>query len=89
MGCIDSKPQKGAASGPAVKGVSEQHIDLHLANKRDKRNNVFTAGNDSTLSANFTPKIIPKTREQERIIRKSAPQSANDNKESPLERSLD
>lgn len=68
MGCINSKE---APKTPAVqaKGVSEQHIDLHLANKRDKRNNVFTAGGHVEAS-NFSPKNIPKTKDQDKCIRK-------------------
>jgi len=69
MGCIDSKPEEPKKSNltPIAKGVSEQHIDLHLHNKR-VRGNVFTAG-DMDMSK-FQPKNIPKTREQEKSIRK-------------------
>ena len=67
MGCIDSKPVQKPPLQPLAKGVSEQHIDLHLTNKR-VRGNVFTAG-DTDL-AGFKPKNFPKTKEQEKSIRK-------------------
>ena len=69
MGCIDSKP---AVPKPAVplRGVSEQHIDLHLASKQqNKRNNVFTAGAADVSHVDLKAKNFPKTREQEKIIR--------------------
>ena len=70
MGCIDSKEVAGpkVTLTPIAKGVSEQHIDLHLTNKR-VRGNVFTAGGDVDM-ATFKPKNIPKTREQEKAMRK-------------------
>jgi len=69
MGCIDSKP---AVRKPVVplRGVSEQHIDLHLASKQqNKRNNVFTAGAADVSHVDLKAKNFPKTRDQEKIIR--------------------
>ena len=69
MGCIDSKP---AVQKPVVplRGVSEQHIDLHLASKQqNKRNNVFTAGAVDVSHVDLKAKNFPKTRDQEKIIR--------------------